>query len=519
MELIRKNIHIDRVKCRAGTQVALEDDINITDIRPDVYQLVQEQGEIVIEELRAVQDHVHVKGKLNFTVLYLSDDDVRKPSSMEGSLPFDEQIYMEGVVPTDGVVVKKELEDLSVGIINSRKLSVQALVSLSLHVEELYDEEAAVELTGEEPVELKRKVIDLAGLAIQKKDIFRIREEIEIPSGHPNIFEIFWMTCDLSDVQFKLSDGRIAIQGQVQLFFLYEGEGEGRPVSWYESMIPFSGILDCQGLREQMVDDIVCSVGHKEIEVKADADGEERVVSLELVLDLDMKIYEEEQTEILSDVYGVTKEINVVTGTAKLKQLLMKNNGRTRLNGHFKVAEGMPKMQQICHSSCVIQLAEVRVVEEGLRITGAAVVESLYATGDTEIPYDSMEGTIPFSYVLEIPGIRETCTWRLETAPCELSVTMTDGEEADVKLVIAFAGIVFDNYEEPMIRDIRVSDPDPEKLGSLPGIVAYIAREGDSLWDIGKRYYVPVSQIREINELAGDEIQPGEKLLIVKGVS
>ena len=70
-----------------------------------------------------------------------------------------------------------------------------------------------------------------------------------------------------------------------------------------------------------------------------------------------------------------------------------------------------------------------------------------------------------------------------------------------------------------MIRDIRVSDPDPEKLGSLPGIVAYIVREGDSLWDIGKRYYVPVSQIREINELAGDEIQPGEKLLIVKGVS
>ena len=49
--------------------------------------------------------------------------------------------------------------------------------------------------------------------------------------------------------------------------------------------------------------------------------------------------------------------------------------------------------------------------------------------------------------------------------------------------------------------------------------MAYIAREGDSLWDIGKRYYVPVSQIREINELAGDEIQPGEKLLIVKGVS
>ena len=35
------------------------------------------------------------------------------PASMEGSIPFDEQIYMEGVVPTDSVSVKKDLEDLS----------------------------------------------------------------------------------------------------------------------------------------------------------------------------------------------------------------------------------------------------------------------------------------------------------------------------------------------------------------------------------------------------------------------
>ena len=189
MDLIRKNIHIDRMKCRAGTQITLEDDINIADVRPDVFQVVQEQGEIVIEELRAAQDHVHVKGKLKFSVLYLSDDDVRRPSSMEGSIPFEEQIYMEGVVPTDGVAVKKELEDLSVGIINSRKLSVQALISLSLHVEELYDEEAAVELTGQEPVEVKRKVIDLAGLAIRKKDIFRIREEIVIPRDSPTFLK------------------------------------------------------------------------------------------------------------------------------------------------------------------------------------------------------------------------------------------------------------------------------------------------------------------------------------------
>ena len=94
---------------------------------------------------------------------------------------------------------------------------------------------------------------------------------------------------------------------------------------WYEAKIPFSGVLDCQGLRERMVDDITCQIGHKELEVKADTDGEERIVGLEIVLDLDMKIYEEEQTEILSDIYGVTREMEAVAGVGKLKQPLMKD--------------------------------------------------------------------------------------------------------------------------------------------------------------------------------------------------
>ena len=68
MELIKKNIHMDRIKCKASTQITMEDDINITDSRPDVYQLIEEQGEVVIDEIRAVQDHVYVKGKLEFSV-------------------------------------------------------------------------------------------------------------------------------------------------------------------------------------------------------------------------------------------------------------------------------------------------------------------------------------------------------------------------------------------------------------------------------------------------------------------
>ena len=56
----------------------------------------------------------------------------------------------------------------------------------------------------------------------------------------------------------------------------------------------------------------------------------------------------------------------------------------------------------------------------------------------------------------------------------------------------------------------------PEVIEKLPGFAIYYVQPGDSLWQIGKKYYVSVDQIKEINNLTDDMINPGDKLLIVK---
>ena len=53
-------------------------------------------------------------------------------------------------------------------------------------------------------------------------------------------------------------------------------------------------------------------------------------------------------------------------------------------------------------------------------------------------------------------------------------------------------------------------------MGNLPGMAVYMVKEGDNLWNIGKKYYVPVDSLRELNQLDSDEVKPGQKLLIVK---
>ena len=74
MELVKRNIHMDCQKCKASAQITLEDDVNISDSKPDAYQLIMDRGNVVIDEVKVSDDHVSVKGRLQFKILYLTNE-------------------------------------------------------------------------------------------------------------------------------------------------------------------------------------------------------------------------------------------------------------------------------------------------------------------------------------------------------------------------------------------------------------------------------------------------------------
>lgn len=519
MELIKRNIHMDCMKCKARTQIILEDDVIISDSRPDAARLIMDRGTVVIDEVRVTDDHVGVKGHLNFRALYLTEKGASGRSDvagMEGSIPFDEMIFMEGVRGGDNVNVNWELEDLSIGMINSRKLSVQSIVTLLLSCEEICDEETAVDLYSQEPVEFRKKTLDIASMAIKKKDVFRVKEEVEIPGSFPNIFEMIWAEIVPEAVEFKVLEDKIAVQGELRTFFVYRGEGDEMENCHYESALPFAGSLDCPGAQEGMIPEISFHSENREVEVRPDFDGEERVITFEHCLDLDICIYEEETIDILSDVYGVVNEVSVVEKDAEFRRLLARSSGKTKLSDHFKCEDEKTVLHKILHTATDLQLAGQEPVEGGIELTGIVNIQIFYESGSEEDRYGVIRGTLPFNYVLEADGVDKNCIYPVQTSVDQVTAAIIDNGEVDVKCVLYFRANVYQKWQEKIVEQVIVSEPDMEKMASLPGIAVYMVREGESLWDIGKRYYVPVSVIRQTNDLVNDDVKAGDKILIVK---
>ena len=518
MELVKKKIHMDRIACKAGTQMVLEEDVNISDNRPDASHLIAVKGDVVTDEIRVNDDRVNLRGRLQVQMLYLTEES-GMCASMEASIPFDEKINMEGVHNSDTVLHSWKIEDLSVGLINSRKLSVQAMISFELELEEKMEQEAAVDIYHEEPVEYRKKVHPMLQIAVNKKDIFRIKQEMELPGNLPNVFQVIWHSITLNNVEFKALDEKIALQGEMKAFFLYEGEGDNDKTLWYENTVPFSGMIECHGCRENMLPDIRYTNTQCNVEVKADFDGEERVLCIENVLDMEIRLYEEENLEVLSDIYGVSKEIEAVTTDVSLKSLRLHQNGKCKIAEHAKIQNTEMHMYQLVHSEGEIQIEEEAVTDNGISITGTLHVTTIYLCTNGQNTLYATKSSLPFKHVIDVPDMDSSVIshvhWNLE----QLIVTMLDSDELDIKAVLNFDAVVFATGKTSLITDIKVEDLDMNKISELPGIVIYIAGVGDTLWDIGKKYYVPIAQLKEVNELVSEEIKAGDKILVVKGVS
>ena len=85
-------------------------------------------------------------------------------------------------------------------------------------------------------------------------------------------------------------------------------------------------------------------------DIRLDEDGEMRVIGIEATLALRMNLYEEEETEILSDMYSLEQQCAFDTQETVLEELLMQNQSKCKISERLSLPELKEDVLQILHS-------------------------------------------------------------------------------------------------------------------------------------------------------------------------
>lgn len=527
MELLKKNIHTERIKSKALLQIPLETDINVSDAKPDVAKVIYDCGTIKVDEIKAGMNKIWVKGKLCYQLLYQTegavsaDQDDKTLAGMEGDIPFMEEIYLDRLEGTDRVVCRTNLDDMRVHIINSRKLSIQSVISLEPRVEESISEELCVEIDNagdaDQKLEYRKKSLDFLETIVKKRDLLRIHEEARLPAGMPDIGTALWKNAVISSINFRSMDEKLGITGELNVFLVYREDTSDR-INWYETVIPFNGSVECQNSREGMIADVLYDIGHEEITIREDSDGEFRVIGVETTIELEIKLYEKESTSIVADVYGVSCEVQAGIDSKQFRDLSMELNIEEKLARSIKLEDADPKILQVCHSDARPKPAGTTWKDGQLKLNGEIELQVLYASNDNGAVLCPVRSTVPFEIVRDMPEMSEA-----QLAQCSLSVwipqqavSIKDSAQFEWRGSINVRLLVYDTKNEDILTELKIEPINADVLEKLPGFAIYFVKPGDSLWQIGKKYYVSVGRIKEMNDLTEDEIKAGDKILIVK---
>ena len=536
MQLNKIKLHSCTTFASAQSQITLDDDYNVPDYRPDIVKVLKEKGELHFDEAKAAAGAAWLKGRLVFRVLYRSDQENGKISCLKGEIPFQEKLNMDGVQEYDVIQASGEIEDLTIGVIHSRKISVRAVILLKTEEPQEKEDELCVGIEADDGCEKRYRNTNILQLLCMKRDQCRQKSEITLPSSKPNVQEILWKSLEIRNLDTKMGQDGVKLSGEVLISVLYQEEEETDRVQWYETVIPLDCGVECDaGTEADIIYKVKARPASMELEVKPDYDGEERVLVLELVMNLDIRVWKEQEISMLEDVYSLKKEIIPVCTGVTLHHISVKNDSQCRLTEQMELAESQEKILQICSCEGTVHLESTELTEQGVRAEGILVTELLYITTDDQMPIGSAREIYPFEQLIEIPQQtarternkpeelealerKNKLQTELDCRISQLSAVMLDQDHVEIKAVIGLDLLAFEQEQIDNITDTREEPLDMEQLQKRPGLVGYIAKDGDSLWSIAKENHTTVEDILRDNHRTDEDLRRGEKILIVKKV-
>ncbi|MDD6401261.1 MAG: DUF3794 domain-containing protein [Lachnospiraceae bacterium] len=515
MDFSKKEIHTSVLKTSKCSQLTIDDDFNIHDQKEDIDKVIAKCGNAVVDEIYTEEGRVRVLGTVYFKVLYKTPSKDKEIEAFEGEILFEDVINVEGVSKEDYAECHCKLEDITVTIINSRKIEIRGLIQNCVNIHQDVRANVAIDLVNGKGIECQYKKATMTETIIAKRDMFKIREEVDIPQNKPNVQEVLWSYVALRNTDVKSLNDKIMVRGEIEIFILYKANESHLPMQYLYLVRTFSKEVDCQGVVEGMIVSVEANLGKGDVVVKQDEDGEDRIFGVDYNVDLNIRVYEDKEECFISDIYSPQVEIIPEKEEFICENILMKNLAKAKVSVKNKVDETKDKILQICHTFGNVDIDDIRVNSENVEIVGVVRTCILYISSGKD-PICMMELNVPFDYVADTVPLSDEDSVRVNPSLDQLSANMLNSEEVEVKAQINLDICVFERGNIDVITDMQVHPIDYEKKSKMPGIVAYVAKKDDTIWSVARKYYATTESIRTINNLESDYINEGDRLIIVK---
>ncbi|MDR1558524.1 MAG: DUF3794 domain-containing protein [Clostridiales bacterium] len=519
-QLVKEKVYLDQTIDRESTQILLEGDIIVPDVKPDMAQILSTDAKVLIEKTEVSADRVNFIGKLDVEVLYIAKGADKSVYSMSVTAPIDDFINLEGVTRDMWVDAKAELANIDYKMLNDRKINYRAVVNVSVGAEYPEAREIVVNIEDVPENQLLKSTLNLNKTVENKLDHFTVKDQITLPSSKPNIQEIIQCSTQISNKDIRIAAGRVNISGDLFVSALFKGDSDENLVEFIENEIPFNGSVDVTGVNDDMFADVTLNVQDQYVQVRPDSDGEDRVLDIEVSVGVILKVYSTREIEILEDAYSIDQQLDIVKDKVRYPKLVCRNRNQTTIKEVIQVDNNSPDILQIFRVKGSVLLDDIKIIDDKIIAEGAIQADILYLAESDDTPIYSFGSVIPYRQIIETKGSTPDMSVNLDISIDHIAFNMLSKRETEVRFLLTFNTQVIEEKNVDVVSDIGFKELDPIVLDNMSSMTIYVVQADDNLWKIAKRYNTGIDDLLSVNDIESpSKIFPGQKLLILKKVS
>lgn len=519
VELIKNPLKAFTIVGENVYSTVLEEDMNVPDINPDLYKILDTKAEVVIDACESMKDMVMVNGEIKINILYSGDMEGRPLCAMNTTKDISCGVELAGCQPKMRNIVSAKVQNISCTMINSRKINIKIIIDINCKVMDSFEMGMPSDIRGLKDVQLLREPVCMKQMVACIEDECNISEEIELGEDKSPISQILRCNCRLKSKEAELLSGKIELTGILEVSFAYCADDDTSTIMCHEADIPFTQYIEIPRAELGME----CAVSMKlcccDIEPRESEDGCVRSVCVEALICVVAKVFEKVEQDIISDAYCKKSKLELQRENFKLYELLCIEKGSTVIKESLTVKAGEPEIEKVCCINAVPDINDIRIVDDKVLIEGMIDISVVYMSSFSADPMCTLKGQIPFRQTVDAPGARVGMMSMVNSDLLSVSYNLLNNQMMDLRMVLFTEVEIYRPMDKKLIVGITEKELIAQDVSKLPAITVYVSQKGDSLWTIAKRYNTTVDDLSILNNIDNPKVlEVGTKLIITKGI-
>ncbi len=506
---MNKSLRLNNVSINENVSKWIEQDIIVPDTKPDAVKLINVTVSPYVNNVEVMQDKIKVSGIINYFIIYKVEDNTFSNRGLFTTHPYSEVLDVNGAMPDMSAVIKPICKNVIYSLPNERKISVKSEIVFKTKLKQICDINLINRFDCENEIECKMCKKDFCNIVQDKKSIIASKEEFMLPKEAEDFYELLNVETKIINKEYKESYNKIMLKGDIDIKIIYLSEDQNETVKKVKYTLPFSAMVELENINENSKFNI--SYNMQDFELKLNSDiTTSKTMNADYQIEVDIVMYEDEEVEYIEDFYSQNNELkyNVNNINAVTKTRDFNKNISTRENISNIISDEMKLLDYRLDTSYIVP----SVSGKNVNLEGQAKVSLLLQNTNTlELESKSIEIIVNENF--EVENVVDSANIYVDIIDDNISITQ-NGTDLDVRIELVVNTSIEDVNTFNIIENIEDGTLD---ISNLDSINIYVVKNGDTLWNIAKKYKTSVDKIVMTNDIQDpNTISVGQKILVIR---